>query len=57
MSRQIRGMVLLTLGALVIADGLAGFLQKNVGVVRWIYIGLGTLLVVRGIFVWWPSRQ
>ncbi|GEM_PF-5164315 len=57
MNRQIWGMALFVLGALVIADGLAGFVQTNTGMMRWIYVGLGALLVVRGLFVWWPFRK
>jgi hypothetical protein len=57
MNRQIWGMALFVLGALVVADGLAGFVQKNIGMIRWIYIGLGALLVVRGLFSWWPFRK
>jgi threonine/homoserine/homoserine lactone efflux protein len=57
MNRQIWGMALFVLGALVIADGLAGFVQTHSGVMRWIYVGLGVLLVGRGLFVWWPFRK
>ena len=57
MNRQIWGMALFVLGALVVADGWVGFLQKNTGMVRWIYVGLGALLVMRGLLVWWPFRK
>jgi hypothetical protein len=57
MNRQIWGMALFVLGALVVADGLAGFVQKNSGVLRWIYVGLGAVLVIRGLYYWWPFRQ
>jgi len=42
---------------LVVADGLAGFVQQNTGMIRWIYIGLGTLLVGRGLYYWWPLQK
>lgn len=57
MNRQIWGLALFVLGALVVADGLTGFVQKNTGMVRWIYVGLGALLVGRGLFYWWPFRK
>ena len=57
MNRQIWGMALFVLGVLVVADGLAGFVQKNTGLLRWIYVGLGALLVVRSLFIWWPFRK
>jgi hypothetical protein len=57
MNRQIWGMALFVLGALVVADGLAGFVQKNSGVVRWVYVGLGAVLVIRGLYYWWPFRK
>lgn len=57
MNRQIWGMALLVLGALVVADGLVGFVQKNTGMLRWIYIGLGALLVGRGLYYWWPFQK
>jgi threonine/homoserine/homoserine lactone efflux protein len=57
MNRQIRGFVLLGLGAFVIADGVASFIQKNTGAIRWIYIGLGAVLIVRGLFVLRPFRK
>jgi hypothetical protein len=50
-------MALFVLGVLVVADGLGGFVQKNTGLLRWIYAGLGALLVVRGLFVWRPFRK
>jgi hypothetical protein len=57
MNRQIWGIALFALGSLVIADGLLGLVQQNTGTTRWIYIGLGAFLVVRGLFVWWPFRK
>lgn len=57
MNRQIWGMALLVLGALVVADGLAGFVQKNTGMLRWLYTGLGALLVVRGFYYGWPFQK
>jgi hypothetical protein len=54
MNRQIWGVALFALGLLVIADGLFRVVQQNIGMVRWIYMGLGAFLVVRGIYVWWP---
>jgi len=57
MNRQIWGMALFVFGVLVVADGLAGFVQKNTGLLRWIYVGLGALLVGRGLFTWWPFRK
>lgn len=57
MNRQIWGIALLVLGALVVADGLAGFVQQNTGMLRWLYIGLGALLVVRGLYYWWPFQK
>jgi hypothetical protein len=57
MNRQVWGIALFALGSLVIADGLLGFVQQNVGMMRWIYAGLGAVLVVRGFFVWWPFRR
>lgn len=57
MNRQIWGMALLVLGALVVADGLVGFVQKNTGILRWVYTGLGALLVARGFYYWWPFQK
>jgi hypothetical protein len=55
MNRQIWGVALFVLGLLVITDGVLGVLQQNTGTMRMLYIGLGALLVVRGLFTWWSS--
>ena len=52
MNRQIWGIALFALGSLVIADGLLSFVQKNTGAIRWLYVGLGAVLVIRGLYVW-----
>jgi hypothetical protein len=57
MNHPIWGITLLVLGLLVIADGLFGFIQRQSGMLRWLYIGLGALLIVRGLHVWLTSRQ
>ncbi|MDZ7288337.1 MAG: hypothetical protein ONB44_00185 [candidate division KSB1 bacterium] len=57
MNRQIWGIALFVLGLMVIADGLLGFVQKNTGLMRWIYLALGAWLVVRGLYVWWPRGR
>lgn len=57
MMTRIWGMALLMLGLLVVAEGSFQILQKNTGFTRWLYIGLGLFLVVRGIMVSWPSRK
>lgn len=57
MNRQIWGIALFALGSLVVADGLLGFVQQNIGATRWLYIGLGAVLVVRGLYVWWPFHK
>ena len=57
MNHPIRGIVLFVLGLMVIADGLFGFIQRNTGLTRWLYIGLGALLVVRGLYVWRPFKK
>jgi hypothetical protein len=57
MNRPIRGIILLALGLMVIADGLFGFIHRNTGMMRWLYIGLGAVLVVRGIYVWQILRK
>ncbi len=57
MKRPIWGIILFAFGLMVVADGWLGFVQKNVGVLRWIYTGLGAVLVVRGLYVWRPFRK
>jgi hypothetical protein len=57
MKHPIWGITLLVLGLLVIADGLFGFIQRHTVTMRWLYIALGALLIVRGLYVWWTSRQ
>jgi threonine/homoserine/homoserine lactone efflux protein len=57
MSHPIWGIALFALGIVVIADGVLGFIQRNTGLTRWIYIGLGAVLVLRGLYVWWSFRQ
>lgn len=57
MMTRIWGMALFMLGLLVVAEGSFQILQKNTGFTRWLYIGLGLVLVVRGIMVSWPSTK
>lgn len=47
MSRYI-GMALLMLGALVIVDGI---MRPKAGMVQWIYLLLGGVLMIRGLMV------
>lgn len=57
MNHQIWGMALFALGALVVADGVVGFVQKNTGMLRGLYIALGVLLVGRGLYYWWRFQK
>jgi len=57
MISQLWGVALLTLGVLVIADGFLGIVQHNTGMIRWLYIALGVVLVFRGFYLWWPFRK
>lgn len=52
MNRQIWGAALFLLGLLVVADGLFGLVQQNTGMIRFVYMGLGIILVIRGLFLW-----
>ena len=57
MNRQIWGVALFVLGLLVAATGLLDVVQMKADIYRWIYIGLGAYLVVRGLYVWWPFSR
>ena len=54
MGSQLWGISLLMLGLLVIMDGYIQYIQQQSGTMRWIYIALGVLLVIRGFYLWWP---
>ena len=51
---QLWGLSLFTLGALVIADAFLGFMQQSAGIMRWLYLTLGLLLVTRGLLIMKP---
>ena len=57
MISQIWGVALLLLGLLVIADGYLQYIQQNTGFYRWVYIGLGVFLVIRGLYLWSPFSR
>lgn len=54
MIAQLWGVTLMTLGLLVITDGYLGIVQQNTGLLRWLYMSLGLVLVIRGFMIMWP---
>ncbi len=57
MPMRLWGFAMLVLGLLVIAEGSFRLLQRDTGPPRWIYVALGVLLVVRGLYLTWPFRK
>jgi hypothetical protein len=57
MFRPLKGVILFAFGAFAVADSFLGIVQQSTGQVRWLYLGLGIYLVVRGLFILKPMIQ
>lgn len=57
MLNHIWGATMLLLGLLVVADGYLQYLHKTTGPLRWLYVFLGVVLVLRGIYLSWPFTK
>ncbi|MDZ7266569.1 MAG: hypothetical protein ONB48_03155 [candidate division KSB1 bacterium] len=57
MFMRLWGSALLLLGLSVIAEGSFHLLQRDSGLPRWLYVALGVVLVVRGLYLTWPFHK